>query len=442
MKIAGMKVAVEDLSSVKKRLHIEIPEKEIARELDTAYKNLKKSAKVRGFRPGKTPRSVLEGIYRKDVYADVRSRLIQLSFIDAIKETDLKIVGDPEIDPPNLDEKSPYAYDATVEIKPVIQNVEFRGLNIKKALYRVSDEEINTQLKLLQKNLGKREKIPEDRPARHGDFVLIDYEGFKDGEPFAETQKTENFTLKIGDGHISTDFDEKLIGMTAGDTREVVVNFPEDYFNSNLAGQEISFQVNLHEIRMEVLPEINDEFATNLGSYKTLDELKSTITGNLQQGYAKRSEQELNEQIFKNLIEKTEFELPDSMIEYELEGIISDAEKSFSQQNLSMEQLGLTREKFSEKYRETAEKQVRRHLLLDKIIEQESLTISDDQVEEGMKEMSDAYKHPLEEIKNYYNQNKDKLDLFKHALLEKQAIKLIIDNSVIEETAVEKKPEQ
>ena len=432
-----MKVEVEDLSSVKKKLRIEIPEKEITRELDTAYKNLKKTAKVKGFRPGKAPRSVLEGMYRKDVHADVLSKLIQNSFVDAIRENDLKVVGDPKIDPPELDEKGPYAYEALVEIKPAIENVEFKGLNLKKTRYQVTDEEINTQIKLLQKNLGKREKISEERPVRLEDFVLIDYEGFKDGAPFEETQKTENFTLKIGDGHISKDFDEKLIGMKPEDSREIVVNFPEDYFNDKLANQEIAFQVTLHEIREEVLPEINDELAEQLGPYKTLDDLKNGITDNLDQGYANRSEQELNEQVFQALIAQTAFEIPDSMVEYELEGIISDAERSFSQQNLSMEQLGLTREKFAEKYRDTAEKQVRRHLLLDKIVDQENLTLSDEELEDGMKNMADAYKHPFEEIKSYYKQNKDKLDLFKHSLLEKQAIKLIIDNGVIEAVAAE-----
>jgi len=438
-----MKVDVEDLSSVKKVLHIEIPEDEIVRELDTAYQTLKKKAKIKGFRPGKVPRNVLERLYKKDVHADVISRLIQNSFVDALKETDLNIVGDPKLDPPELDEKGPYKYDATVEIKPAIENVEFKGLALKKNIYSVSDEEIDAQLKMLQRNLTKQNRIDEDRPVREGDFVLIDYEGFKDGKPFAETQKTENFTLKIGDGHISADFDEKLAGMKPGDTRDIVVHFPEDYFNNRLANLEITFQVSLHEIRKEVLPEIDDEFATQLGPYKTLDELKRAITDNLEKGYTKRSEQELNEQIFQALIAKTDFELPDSMVDYELEGIIADAERTFSQHNVSMENLGLSREKMSEKYRETAEKQVRRHLILDRIIEQENLTLSDEEVDEGIGEMAETYNHPLEEIKNYYRENKGKLDIFKHALLEKRAIKLIIENGSIEEkkAEAEAKPE-
>lgn len=433
-----MQITVEDLSSVKKILHIEIPEDKVIGELDKAYNDLKKTAKIKGFRPGKAPRSVLERLFKKKVHADVSSSLIQNSFVDAIKEKDLKIVGSPKIDPPELDGKTSYKYDATVEIKPEIKEIDFKGLSLKKTLYQVSDEEIDTQLKMLQKNLAQKKIVEEDRPVQEGDFALIDYEGFKDGKPFAETQKTENFMLKIGDGSILKEFDEKLIGMKPGDNREIKVIFPEDYFNNKLAKLEITFQVTLREIREEVLPKIDDEFAKKLGTYKTLDELKKAITDNLTQGYAKRAEQELNEQIFTALIAKTDFEIPDSIVNYELENIIADAERSFVYHNTSMEQLGLTREKLSEKYRDTAEKQVRRQLILGKIIEQQNLTLSDEDMEDGFKEMAKTYNRPLEEINDYYKQNNDKVEFFKHALLEKHAIKLIIEKSNIEDV----KPEQ
>ena len=346
-----MQVTVEDVSSVKKILHIEIPEDKVARELDNAYKNLKKTAKIKGFRPGKAPRSVLERLYKKDVHIDVSSKLLQDSFVEAIKETDLNIVGNPKIDPPGLDEKGPYKYDATVEIKPEIEEIDFKGLTLKKNLYRVTDQEMGAQVAMLQKNLAQQKPITEDRAAQKDDFVLVDYEGFKDGKPFAETQKTENFTMKIGTGHIIKTFDEQVIGMKPGDKKEIKVNFPKDYFNDKLANLEINFQVTLHEIREEVLPEIDDEFAKRLGQYETFDDLKTAITDNLEQGYAKRVEQEINEQIFEALIAKSEFEVPDSMVDYELEGIIEEAERSFAYHNKSMEELGLSKEILSEKYR-------------------------------------------------------------------------------------------
>lgn len=428
-----MQVTVEDVSSVKKILHIEVPEKIVIRELDNAYKNLKKTAKIKGFRPGKAPRSVLERLFKKDVHGDVSSKLLQDSFVEALKETELNIIGNPQIEPPQLEEKGPYKYDATVEVKPEIDDIDFKGLTLKKALYQVTDEEMEAQLKMLQKNLAQQKPVTEDRAVQKNDYVRIDYEGFVGGEPFPETQKTINFTMKIGAGAISKTLDEELMGMKPGEEREITVNFPEDHFNGKLANHEITFHVKLHEIREEILPEIDDEFAKNLGQYETLDDLKNAIKDNLNEGYNKRVEQELNEQIYKGLIEKTEFELPESMVDYELNNIVDEIEKTLKYYNKSMEEQGLTKEMLAEKHRETAEKKVRRHLILGKIIDQEKMELSDQELEDGFTEMARTVNQPVEAIKSYYQKNQDNLDFFKHTLLEKQAIKLIIKSSNIEE---------
>ena len=214
-------------------------------------------------------------------------------------------------------------------------------------------------------------------------------------KPFAETGKTENVTVKIGAGTISENFDNQLIGMKAGDQKEITESFPEDFANKSMAGNEITFQVLLNEIRQEVLPDIDDVMAKKVGQYEDLDQLKSAIEDNLKQGYVKRTEQELNEQIFGTLISKTEFEAPDAMVDMELQGIIEEAERSFAYQNTSMEQMGLSREGIAEKYRDTALKQVKRHLILSKVVDQEDLALPDDEVENGLKDMSENFGHPL-----------------------------------------------
>ena len=428
-----MQVSVEDINSVKKTLHIEIPEEEVVRELDKAYNNLKKNAKVKGFRPGKVPRSALERLFKKDVHADVTSKLIQSSFFDAIQKTELKIVGNPQVDPPELEAKGSYKYEATVEIRPEIDDIDYSGLALKRSNYAVSDEEIDAQLKMLQKNFARHEKIEKKRAARAGDFVLIDFEGLKDGQPFAETAKNENFNLKIGEGPVTNDFDDQLVGMKPGDNKEFNITFPDDYHNNKLANLEISFQVTLNEIREEVLPPIDDALAKKAGKYENLDDLRKVITENLEQGYSKRIEQELHEQIFSELISRTDFEVPDAMVEMELEGIVEEAIRSFSYRNITMEELGLTRESIAEKYRDVAFKQVKRHLLLGKMIDQENLEASDEEMEEALNEMAANFNQPVEDIKKYYDQNKDKLEFFKHTLLEKKAIKLIIESSKIED---------
>jgi trigger factor len=275
--------------------------------------------------------------------------------------------------------------------------------------------------------------IKEERPAREGDYVVIDYEGLKNGKPYTETQRTENFTTRIGDKKILKEFDEGLIGMRAGEHREIKIKFPEDYDNKNLAGLDIDFQVDLSEIREEVLPDIDDDLAKRAGDYQTLDELKGRIRENLRQGYDKRSEQEVNEQIFQALIDRTDFEVPDVLVEYELASIIDETERSFAYRNTSLEDMGLTREGIAEKYRDTALKQVKRHLILEKIIEQEALELGDEEMEQGMQDVADAFQQPLEQIKAFYSQNPDRIEFFKNTLLEKKAIRLIFESSRVDE---------
>jgi len=198
----------------------------------------------------------------------------------------------------------------------------------------------------------------------------------------------------------------------------------------------------LHEIREEVLPAIDDVLAKKAGQYESLDDLKKVITENLEHGYAKRVEQELHEQIFTEMIARSDFEVPDTMVDMELEGIINEAERSFSYRNMSFEDMGLTRESIAEKYRDTALRQVKRHLILGQIVDQEHLTLPADELEAALNEMAANFNQPVEEIKNYYDQNKDKLEYFKHTLLEKKAINLIIDSSRIEDVEPEKEAAQ
>ncbi|MBU0992469.1 MAG: trigger factor [Proteobacteria bacterium] len=428
-----MQVTIEDVSSVKKILHIEVPEETVQSEIDSAYQSLKKTAKIKGFRPGKAPRSVLERMFKKDVHADVVSKLIQNSLIEAIQSNNLNVVGDPIMDPPHLEENKVYKFDTTVEIKPELPAVDFKGLQLKKSKYVVSEEEIDTQIQMLRRNIAKYDEIEEKRPAKQGDITLIDYEGFKDGNPFEHTPRVENQSMRIGSGRIIAEFDNQIVGMSIGDEKIFEITFPEDYFNTNFSGNTILYKVVLRSIREESLPDLNNDFAKQFGPYETLDALKQEIQNNLTKGYEKRIEQELNEQIFQQLIEKMDFEIPDTMVDYELEGILDEAERSFHANNVTLEQIGQTRESLAQKYRGVAEKQVRRHLILDSIITHEKLAISEDELEKGFQDLADNFNQTVAGIKAFYKENPEKIEFFKYTLLEKKAIKLIMETGNIEE---------
>ncbi|MDO9264560.1 MAG: trigger factor [Desulfosalsimonadaceae bacterium] len=431
-----MEVTVTDLNSVKKKIQIEIPQTDVAKAVDTAYLELKKTAKVKGFRPGKTPRAVLERMFNKDVQADVANTLIQNSFLEAIKENKLAFIGMPDINPPELDPAAPYIYDVTLEIKPELAPIDFNGVQLKKTLYKMSEAEVDKQIELLQKQLAEFQPIAEVRAVADGDYAVIDYEGFKDGLPFAQTQKTENYTLKIGRKMISEDFDQQVTGMIPGEQKTFSITFPEDYHNKDLAGIEVSFTVMLKEIRQEVLPDADAAFAKKLGPFETLEDLKNAIRKNLQEGYDKRSQQEIQEQIFEKLLTES-FELPETLVKMELDGIIDDTEMRFSQSNMTLDQLGLSREKLEEEYRDVAEKQVRRHIFLSKIIEQEKMELTEEQLDLEYESFAQVVGQPVDFIKSYYKANPDKLDGFKHALLEKKVFDLIIEKAAIEEVEPE-----
>jgi len=432
-----MDFKIEDQSAVKKQLKVEIPQEAVTRELDKAFKELGKNAKVKGFRPGKTPRNVLERLYGKDVRHDVASQLIQDSLLEVLQSSKLEPVGSPVIDPPELKAGEGYAYTATIEVRPTLEAFKIDGLKLKKTLYHATEEEIDTQIQMLRRNLARMVPIEPERPAAEGDYVLVDYEGLKDGKPFTETQRTENFSMKLGDGMIHKDIDAQIVGMRPKEEKEIVVTFPADHYNEKLAGLEISFHVTLNEIREQQLPEIDDEMAKRLGKFETLAELRQKIADNLEKGYAKRREQELNEQIFMALIEQQAFEVPEAMVAYELDSIVNEAQQTFAYHNTTMEELGLTQEGLEAKYRDTAVKQVKRHLILGKIIEQEALELSDEDLQEGYREMADSFNQPVDTIQKFYAAHPDRVDAFKHALLEKQAIQLIIEKSSIEEVAPE-----
>jgi trigger factor len=439
-----MQIKIEDKSSVKKVLSFEIPKETVTKELDKAYNELKKKADVKGFRKGKIPRKVLENRFSKDVHSDVAPRLIQEAFLDAIKEHNLDIVGGPQLDPPELDPEKAYAFDITVEIKPELEDIDFEGLSLKKTKYEVSDAEVEGQLFMIQKTMAKKEAVKEPRPVKDTDFVRIDYEGFLDGVPYDKTPKIENYLLGIGRGALPKEFSDKLTGSIPVQDLEIEVPYADDYYMEDLKGKTIVYKVKLKEIQEEILPELNDDLVKELGKFETLDEVRASIRQNLEKGYAQRVKHELSEQIFQNLLEKSKFEVPEAMIEGELNGIIMEAEQAYAANNTSLEEAGLSRDIIRTQYRDVAEKQARRHVILDKIITQAKIELTDEELEKSFQEMAVGMNAPVEAVKNYFNRDQTQLAYYKHTQLEKKAVDIIIDKGNlidVEPGAVDANPE-
>ncbi len=428
-----MQFKIEDKSSVKKVLSFEIPKEDVAKELSKAYNDLKKKADVKGFRKGKVPRKVLENRFSKDVHADVAPRLIQDAFFNAIKEENFNIVGGPQMDPPELNPDTAYSFDITIEVKPEIEDIEFEGLDLEKTKYEISEAEVESQIAMIQKTMAKKETVKEERPVKETDFVLIDYEGFLNEEAFDKTPKVENYLMGIGQGVLPKEFSEKLIGVIPVQDLEIEVVYADDYHDESLKGKTINYKVTLKEIQEEILPEINDDMVKGLGKFETLDDVRDSIKDNLGKGYEQRIKHELSEQIFQQLLEKCEFEVPEAMIEAELNGITMEAEQAYSANNTTLEAAGLSKEKLREQYRDVAEKQARRHLILGKIIAQVDLDLTDEELDKSFEEMAMGMNAPVDSVKNYFNNDPKQLEYYKHTQLEKKAVDLIIEKGSITE---------
>lgn len=428
-----MQFTVEDASSVKKILHIDIPESEVLVEVDAAYNNLKKTTKIKGFRPGKAPRSVLEKMFSKDVNSDVAGRLIQNAVIQAIRESQLMIVGPPVVNPVEFEGKGNYKFDAVVEIRPEIPAIDLSKIKINKTKYNFSEGEVDAQIEMLRKGLSKKVPAPEGAEIAEGGYALISYEGFKDSVPFDKTPKVENQLYRVGSAMMSKMFDDALVGLKKGSDKTFVISYPAEYVNKQFAGNDIEFKLTVNDVMLEELPELNDDFAKNFGKFETLEDIKTEIRSNLQQGYDKRIEQEMNEQVFTYLLEKTDFEVPEAMINFELDAMIDEAERACLANNITLEQIGQTKEALREEFKDTAEKQVRRHLALSAVIQHEKMTLTDEEIEAGYESLAKEFNRPVDMIREFYKNNPDKIEFFKHTLLEKKAIKMLVEKSEITE---------
>ena len=284
-----------------------------------------------------------------------------------------------------------------------------------------------------KKTMATKQKVEAARPVKEGDFVLIDYEGFLNDEPFEHTPKVENYVTAINMEPLPKEFSEKLIGAIPVQELEVEVPYADDYHDENLKGKTILYKVTLKEIQEEILPEANDDLVKDLEKYETLEDVKVAIRDNLEKGIEQRVKHEMSEQVFSQILEKIEFEVPEALIEGELNGIIQETEQAYAQNNTSLEDVGLTREIMQEKYKDVAEKQARRHLILGKIIDQEKMDLSEEELDAGFEEMAQAMSATKDAIKNFFNMDQRQLEYYKHTQLEKKAVDLIIEKSNVVE---------
>ena len=399
-----MKVNVEEISTVKKKVHVEIPEEDVLKEIDAFYQDLKKKAKIKGFRPGKVPRDILERHFKDYVKVEVLQKLIEESYPKALSELALSPVSHPVVDPQELEKGKPFQYHATVEIKPDITLQPYVGLKLEGKKGEASDEEVEERLKNLQNLHAQLKSVPDPRPVGSGDFVILDYDAKMDGKPLDEA-KGVDFTVEVGSGRFIPDFEEKLIGLKPEEEKEFDVSFPADYGYSAWAGKTVSFHVKIKEIKEKVLPPLDDEFAKDLGDYPSLSDLRAKLKADIQKEKDHELDHQLKDQLVDQLLKANSFEIPESLVEGQTKSLVSDTKNRLASQGMDFKALGVTEEKLQSDYKETAEKQVRTFLILEKVAAQEGITVTDEEVDGRLKEISERTRQKLEVVKRYYEKN-------------------------------------
>jgi trigger factor len=429
-----MNVRIEDVSSVKKKLSFEVAADTVAAEIDKAYQKIAKSAKIKGFRPGKAPQHMLEKYYASQMEEQVLNRLINDSYFKALVEHRIAAISDPEIlENSPLEKGKPFSYSAQVEVKPEVSVKDYQGLALQKEIFAFESKIVDDRLEEMR--AARSEMVVSTREAAQtGDFVVIDFEGFVDGTPF-EHGKADDYQLELGAGSFIPGFEEQLAGMQPGEEREVKVSFPENYGSKELAGKPATFRVVLKEIKEKTLPALDDEFAKGFGLV-SLAELKEKIEENYRQQETNRIDGDLRERLVAALIERNPVDVPETMVASQLDYMLQNIRNRFKSQGMTLEMLGMNEESFRSMYRETAVKQVQGSLILEGVARQEQFKVESTEIDDKLQQIAEMANAPLEAVRKYYGSDENRRSLISQ-IVEEKAVRFLLAQAKIEEAAKE-----
>jgi trigger factor len=436
-----MKVSVEEISEIARRLHVELPEDKVDHHLKKAYSQLSRTAKIKGFRPGKVPLAILKRHYADQVSHEVGLELVNETLMEALEQTGVQAISQSDLDREPLQEGEPFRYSFLVEVQPEIVVRDYQKIPAQRQRLIISDEEVNTELELRRQANSHLESPEEPRPIQQGDHAVLDFEAFVEGKPVPDGQ-AKGFHLEVGSNRFSPEFENQLIGASMGEQREIEVTFPPDYGNIHLAGKNATLQVVIEGIKEKVLPELDDSFAKNLGEFESLEDLRGAVRQELESSKKNQLDGQVWAQIQDELINRNPFEAPQSMVEQELQRMLDTILYRLEAQNITLEQVGMDENTFKENNRDAAEKRVRITILLEKIALQEGFEISDEELDQGLRRSAEDMNQTYEQVKDFY-QKSNVMETFRRNLLEEKAINFLREQADITEVeAVATDPEE
>ncbi len=406
-------ISCEKLEKSMVELQFSIDAETFKAAVNNAFKREGKKYAIPGFRKGKAPRHMIEKMYGSDIFHyDAVNDLFPEAYEAAVKEAKIDVVGRPDPEVVSMSEADGVVLKVKVAVKPEVELGEYAGLTVTKEAKNVNEADVDAEVKRMQDRNGRL--LTREGAAENGDTVDIDFEGFVDGKAF-EGGKAEHYSLVLGSGSFIPGFEDQVVGHSAGEEFDVNVKFPEEYGAAELAGKDATFKIKLHEVKYKELPALDDELAKDVSEYDTLDELKDSIRNNIKTNLDKQAEQKVENDLMDQVIANMKADIPDAMVDSRIDELVQDFEYRISQQGLKLadylKYMGMNIEQFRAQFKEQADKQVKMRLAMEAIVAKEGITASDEEFEEEVKRIADAYKMEADKVKSIVDAAAVKADL-------------------------------
>jgi trigger factor len=414
-------------------LTVEVDATQVDAALDQAFKKVSKKVNVPGFRKGKVPRKMFEARFGvESLYQDALDIILPTAYGQAVRETGIEPVDRPEVDVEQMEKGKSLIFKATVTVKPEVKLGEYKNLTIEPKEFAVTDEDVDAELKRMQERHAELVAVEEGQ-AQNGDVVMIDFEGFQDGVAF-EGGKAEDYSLELGSGTFIAGFEEQVVGMNIGEEKEITVTFPEEYHSPNLAGKEAVFKVKLNSLKRKNLPALDDEFAKDVSEFDTLDELKADSKKKLEEKAAQDKEQYVREQLVLKAAENAEIDIPEVMIEHELDQMVNEFGQRLQFQGLTLDLYyqfsGMDESQLRDQLRADATSRVRTSLVLEAIGKAENIEVSEEDVTAELEKLSGVYGRPADELRKIFTAQDGLAALYRDVQTRKTVDFLVAESKV------------
>ncbi len=426
-----MKVDIDVLSSIQRKIRVEIPGDIVREEFKRAYGNLGQRARIKGFRAGKVPRVVLQRIYGDEVKSRALASLVEQALREVIREKGLQVVSRPEVEPGDLAEGSPFTFSAVVEVNPEIEVKNYLGLEVERIKLQAEESQVEEALQVLQEAHGHLQPVEDRDTIERGDFVLLDFVGTVQGKPFPGN-KGENYLLQVDGEKTLPQFEEALIGLKTGVDQSITLTFPEEHSNRELAGKEVIFRVQVHEIKKKILSPLDDEFAKDYGECASLDELKEKVRAQLESELREIQTRELKEQLLTQLIEAHPFELPAAMVDQQLRYLMERHQRGAKSPGSSEGAPVSPVEKLRKELEPPARRQVQVTLLIDNIAATEKIVVPDQDLQQRVEELVRSVKDRGVALRDFYKREEAREDLRSQMIFER-TLDFLLEHAKLDE---------